>query len=101
MPAQGLATLDEAFVTGAGGLSLIPTPQRLESNGRRYWTWCALDALDIPALMGGKVVVHSRTAPEGTPVMLRFEDGHGRDRDPARGIRSAAPQVARSPGGRT
>ncbi len=34
------------------GLTFIPTPHRFRVNGHTFYTWCALDALTIPALLG-------------------------------------------------
>ncbi|NMP21553.1 organomercurial lyase [Sulfobacillus harzensis] len=92
---QGLATADGDYVTGVGGLSLVPAPHRLQWNGRRYWTWCALDAIGIPAALGGDARVDSRVAPDGTVVHLYFQDGAWTDSDATLGIRLAEPQVAR------
>ncbi len=36
-------------VIGAFGLSLLPTPHALSLDGRPLFTWCALDAVGIPA----------------------------------------------------
>jgi heme/copper-type cytochrome/quinol oxidase subunit 3 len=34
-------------ITGAGGWSLVESRHILDMNGRRYWVWCALDAVGI------------------------------------------------------
>ncbi len=39
-------------ITGAAGLSLSDGPNRVEIGGREFRTWCAYDALGIPAALG-------------------------------------------------
>jgi hypothetical protein len=50
--------LDESGrVVAAHGLSSIPARQhRLTLRGRRFWTWCAIDAVGIPAGLGEDAV---------------------------------------------
>ncbi|HEY3059929.1 MAG TPA: organomercurial lyase [Chloroflexota bacterium] len=37
----------------AHGFSLVPARQhRLAMRGRQFWTWCAIDAVGIPAGLG-------------------------------------------------
>lgn len=38
-------------ITGAAGLSLSHGPHRVEIGGREFRTWCAYDALGIPAAL--------------------------------------------------
>lgn len=47
-------------VVGAYGLSLLPTSHALHLHGRDLFTWCALDAVGIPAGLGADATVHSR-----------------------------------------
>ncbi|HSH58137.1 MAG TPA: organomercurial lyase MerB, partial [Acidimicrobiales bacterium] len=56
-------------IVGAG-LTLRPTPHRFEVDGRTLYTWCALDALMFPALLGRTVHVSSPTPGIGTPVRV-------------------------------
>ncbi len=92
---QGLATVDGDQITGIGGLSLVPAPHALQWNGRPYWTWCALDAVGIPAALGKSATVSSRIVPKGDAVTLRFEDGVWQHPDRTLGIRLAEPDRAR------
>ncbi|HCR1518687.1 organomercurial lyase MerB [Cupriavidus taiwanensis] len=52
------------------GLTLRETPHVFEIDGRRLYTWCALDALMFPALIGKTARVLSRCAATGAPVSL-------------------------------
>lgn len=72
----GLVTLspDRSRVTGALGLSLVPADHRLRLDGRDYHTWCALDAVGIPAAFGADALVESRTR-DGHPVKIEFRKG--------------------------
>lgn len=52
------------------GLSLNPTPHVFEIRGRRLYTWCALDALLFPAVLGETARVSSPCAATGAPIRL-------------------------------
>lgn len=57
----GIATVDhEGRVVGVGGLSLVPTAHQLLLDGQTFWTWCAFDAVGIPAALGIDAVARSR-----------------------------------------
>src|SRR5438094_52744 len=52
LESKGLARVDVAGrLVGAAGLSVVPSPHRLELDGRVFHTWCALDAVGIPAAL--------------------------------------------------
>jgi alkylmercury lyase len=51
---------DAGGVVGAFGLSLLPTPHRLVLDGRPLFTWCALDAVGIPAGLAVDATVRSQ-----------------------------------------
>lgn len=49
---RGLAELDgSGRVAGVAGLSVRPTRHRLTLEGTELWTWCAADAVGIPAAL--------------------------------------------------
>ncbi len=52
------------------GLTLRETRHAFEIDGRRLYTWCALDALMFPAVMGQTASVFSRCAATGAPISL-------------------------------
>lgn len=56
-------------IVGAG-LTLRPTPHVFEIDHRRLYTWCALDALMFPAIIGKICRVVSPCAMTGTPVSV-------------------------------
>lgn len=62
---------EEGNVVGAG-LTLRPTPHRFTINDRTLFTWCALDALMFPGLLGQTVQVESPCATTGTPVRVKI-----------------------------
>ncbi len=37
----------EGFIEGAAGINLAPTKHEITIEGRKFWTWCALDVLGI------------------------------------------------------
>lgn len=77
MARQGRLTLDERgeAIVAAGGLSLIPSRHRLLLNGRQLYTWCALDAVGIPAGLRANARVESRCTACGAPIWLEIEAG--------------------------
>ena len=52
------------------GLTLHPTPHRLELEGRTLFAWCALDALVFPALLGRPASIESPCRGTGDPVHI-------------------------------
>jgi alkylmercury lyase len=68
--------LDEAGrVVGACGLSLVPSRHELAIGRRRYWTWCALDAVGILGALGTDGGARSRDPVSGAPLDVRFRAG--------------------------
>jgi len=53
------------------GLSLNDTPHRFYVNGARMSTWCAGDALFVPAVLGRTATVESKSPVSGERVMLK------------------------------
>ncbi|WP_082658352.1 MULTISPECIES: organomercurial lyase MerB [Mycobacterium] len=52
------------------GLTLRPTPHRFELDGHQLYTWCALDTLIFPAILGRTAHVTSPCRSTGQPVHL-------------------------------
>jgi alkylmercury lyase-like protein len=64
-------------VVAAAGLSLVPARQhRLTLHGQAFWTWCAIDAIGIPAGLGLDAVAETTCHQCGTWVRVEFESGH-------------------------
>lgn len=61
---------DESGSIVGAGLTLRPTPHRFKLNNRTLFTWCALDALMFPSLIGETVQVESPCASTGDPVRM-------------------------------
>jgi hypothetical protein len=73
---RGLMVNERGHVVAAHGLSLVPARQhRLTLRGRRFWTWCAIDAVGIPAGLGEDAVAETTCHQCGTPVRLEFHAG--------------------------
>jgi alkylmercury lyase len=53
------------------GLTLHPTPHRLELEGRTLFAWCALDALLFPVLLGRPASIESPCRGTGDSVIIR------------------------------
>jgi|SRR5579859_1604804 len=94
---RALIVDDNGRVVAAHGLSAVPARQhRLTLRGRSFWTWCAIDALGIPAGLGEDAVADTTCQLCGAAVRLEFKAGllmcrraRGPDRrDGARSMRS-------------
>lgn len=55
------------------GLTQRPTPHRFEVNGEQLYTWCALDTLIFPTLLGSAARIES--AHKGTGTLVRVYIG--------------------------
>jgi alkylmercury lyase len=64
------------------GLTQRPTSHRYESNGRRLYTWCALDTLIFPAVLATTAHVESPCHATGTPIRLTVSPAEVTDVDP-------------------
>jgi alkylmercury lyase len=58
-------------LVGLLGLSVQPTPHRLNAGASSAYTWCAWDTLFIPRVIGADITVASHCPVTGTPVELR------------------------------
>ncbi len=80
-----LAT-DERGDIVAAGLSLVPTPHQFQVNGHELYTWCALDTLLYPIVLGQSARVASRCPVSGTAVRLTATPTGVVDLDPAAAV---------------
>jgi alkylmercury lyase len=76
------------------GLTLRETPHVFEMDGRRLYTWCALDALMFPSLLGKTARITSFCAATRAPVRLTVTPDAVRDLDPAGAMVSLVPPDA-------
>ena len=74
---RGLVVLesDSGPVVGSWGLSLVPTGHLLRIRGRDFHTWCALDAVGIPAGLLEDASVASQCYECGKPVLFNMVAG--------------------------
>jgi alkylmercury lyase len=66
---------DSGRVVGSWGLSAVPTDHRLRIQGRDLYTWCALDAVGIPAGLGEDASIASYCHLCGAPVNVEMVAG--------------------------
>ena len=74
-------------VTGSHGLSLTPTPHELileqqPGQERRFWTWCAWDAVSILAALDASGRIRSTSPGSKAPIQLDFDHGQPRNPEP-------------------
>ena len=96
-----LETDDQGTIVGYG-LTLVPTAHRFEVAGTPLYTWCALDTLAFPYVLGEAASVESPCHATGAPVRVSVDPEAGLTNvEPATAVvsvvdRSAAPSVRES-----
>ena len=85
LTARGLVVVEPGSgrVVGSWGLSLVPTDHRLRIRRRDLHTWCAVDAIGIPAGLGEDAIVTSRCHRCGVPVNVKMVAGQVSHVEPA------------------
>jgi alkylmercury lyase len=73
---------DQGRVLAYGGLTLEPTAHVLEVDGRTLYTWCALDTLFLPGLLGRPARVRSTCPQTGTGISLTVDAAGAHDVTP-------------------
>lgn len=72
----GEANLDaDGRVVAVAGLSVVPARHRLELDGQPLHTWCAYDAVGIPAALGADATARTTCAWCDAPIEVRFTAG--------------------------
>lgn len=73
---QGLIIRNSEGVMGIYGLSLLPTAHRLRLDQQPLFSWCALDAVGIPAGLEADADVEAQCFHCAEPVQVVFREGH-------------------------
>jgi alkylmercury lyase len=68
------------------GLTVNPTPHRYETGGRTFYTWCALDTLIYPVILGHTAHVTSPCRATGEPVRLTVTPDGPADVEPSTAV---------------
>ncbi len=72
----GLLVCDDAgLVVGSWGLTRITTRHQLHMHGNGYYTWCAEDAVGIPAALNADATINSSCFQCGQKVAIELERG--------------------------
>jgi alkylmercury lyase len=69
-PPSVLERDDEGSIVAFIGLSLSPTAHRFVLEGRTLYTWCVLDALFLPELLGERARVATNCPGSGSAIAL-------------------------------
>lgn len=86
---QGLQRLtnverdEQGRIVAAVGLSLLPTPHHFTVAERPLYTWCALDTLMYPALLGASATVSSPCPVTGVQIHLQVTSEGVQQLDPS------------------
>lgn len=75
MSSKGSVTIDEDRITGAGGLTIVPTEHQIILEGIPLYCWCALDTLGIPSVLAEDATVICDDNQSDEFLRLRFEAG--------------------------
>ncbi len=62
-------------ITGSAGLALVDGPHRLVLGGVTFRTWCAYDALGIPAALAAGAEIETACGVCTAPIRITFERG--------------------------
>ena len=76
---------DAGRIVGAG-ITLNPTPHRFEVDGQQLYTWCALDTLVFPAVLGKPATVSSPCHATGELVRVQVAPDGVTSVDPATAV---------------
>jgi alkylmercury lyase len=79
---------DEGRVIGFRGLAVREMPHRFEVDGRTLYTWCAIDSLFIPEMLGKSASVESRDPHTGTVIKLTVSPDGVKFVEPANAVMS-------------
>lgn len=71
-------------VLGAAGLTIADAPHGLNLGDHQYRTWCAFDAIGIPAALGMDARIETACAVCGRAIEVRMVGGRAPEPDPAR-----------------
>src|SRR5579875_1795138 len=98
---QTVASLPDIELDGHGrivgyGLTLRETPHHFEVDGKRLYTWCALDTLVFPALLGRSARIDSPCHGTGTPIRITVEPTGVTSVDPETAVVSIVAPVERA-----
>lgn len=83
---RGGAERDESGAVVGAGLTLRPTPHRFTVEGQELYTWCALDTLIFPALLGTTAHVESPCHATSRPVRVTVTPTEVQALDPASAV---------------
>lgn len=73
---KGQAVVDpERRVVGSAGLSLVPARHRLRLGQDEFQTWCAIDAIGIPAALGVDALAGTACPTCGRSIGIDFSEG--------------------------
>lgn len=75
MSARGRCEIDGATVVGIHGLTLRPTRHRFVHAGAAHRTWCAFDAVAIPAALGLDAVAFTDCCACGQSIEVQVRTG--------------------------
>lgn len=76
LAARGRAELDsDGRLVGIHGLTSRATRHRIVEGSHAHWTWCAFDAIGIPAALGLNAAAHTDCPTCGDPLTIEFTDG--------------------------
>jgi len=82
-PATSLVRNMHGAVTAFGGLSLSPTPHRFIAGRVELHTWCVLDALFLPEILGKPAKLLTHCPASGMEIAADLEPGSVRSARPS------------------
>ncbi len=74
-PPTSLEVDPRGDVVAFGGLSLLPTRHAFIASGTELHTWCVLDALFLPEILGKAAVLATQCPASGATFIVELEPG--------------------------
>lgn len=78
---ETILVTDDGRIDGIAGLSLRPSRHELIMDGTSTHTWCAFDAVGIPASFGADAIARTDCGHCGAPIEVRLTAGETDDHE--------------------
>jgi alkylmercury lyase len=82
-PPTSLGFDEDGQVIAFGGLSLVPTHHRFDTENAGLHTWCVFDALFLPEILGKPATLVTHCPASGTELTVELAPGEVRSASPS------------------
>jgi alkylmercury lyase len=82
-PAAYVGFQDDGKIIACGGLSLVPTHHRFDTQEAGLYTWCVFDALFLPEILGNPATLVTHCPASGVELTVELASGEVRSASPS------------------